>query len=77
MGISLMVLCVITVMVFHSDQAMTGPNYPLGFLMLSILIWIAVRLGSRATVTGHPPLRRNSDLGNVAGVWSLRPRRSE
>ncbi|MET0514644.1 MAG: MASE1 domain-containing protein [Nitrospiraceae bacterium] len=51
MGISLMVLCVITVMVFHSDQAMTGPNYPLGFLMLSILIWIAVRLGSRATVT--------------------------
>ena len=51
MGVSLTLLCVITVMVFHSGQAMTGPNYPLGFLTLSILIWIAVRLGPRATST--------------------------
>jgi len=51
MGVSLTLLCLITVMVFHSGQAMTAPNYPLGFLMLSILIWTAVRLGSRATAT--------------------------
>lgn len=51
MGVSLTLLCLITVMVFHSGQTMTAPNYPLGFLMLSILIWTAVRLGSRATAT--------------------------
>ena len=51
MGVSLTLLCLITVMVFHSGQAMTAPHYPLGFLTLSILIWIAVRLGSRATAT--------------------------
>lgn len=30
---------------------MTVPNYPLAFLTLSILIWVAVRLGPRETVT--------------------------
>ena len=51
MSVSLTLLFLITVMVFQSGQAMTAPNYPLGFLMLSILIWTAVRLGSRATAT--------------------------
>ncbi|MGH7258860.1 MAG: sensor histidine kinase [Nitrospiraceae bacterium] len=51
MGVSLTLLCLVTVVVFHSRQALTAPNYPLGFLTLSILIWIAVRLGSRATAT--------------------------
>jgi len=51
MGLSLTLLCLITMIVFHSGQAMTAPNYPLGFVTLSILIWIAVRLGSRATAT--------------------------
>jgi signal transduction histidine kinase len=41
----------VTWIVFQSSQAMTGPNYPLAFLTLSILIWVAVRLGPRETVT--------------------------
>ena len=51
MGVSLPLLCVVTWTVFKSSQAMTGPNYPLAFLTLSILIWVAVRLGPRETVT--------------------------
>jgi len=51
MGLSLPLLCVVTWTVFQSSQAMTGPNYPLAFLTLSILIWVAVRLGPRETVT--------------------------
>ena len=51
MGLSITLLCVVTWIVFQSSQAMTGPNYPLAFLTLSILIWVAVRLGLRETVT--------------------------
>ena len=50
-GLSTTLLCVVTWIVFQSSQAMTGPNYPLAFLTLSILIWVAVRLGLRETVT--------------------------
>ena len=50
-GLSLPLLCGVTWTVFHSSQAMTGPNYPLAFLTLSILIWVAVRLGPRETIT--------------------------
>ncbi|HEX2523987.1 MAG TPA: MASE1 domain-containing protein [Terriglobia bacterium] len=50
-GVSLPLLCLVTWIVFQSSQAMTGPNYPLAFLTLSILIWVAVRLGPRETVT--------------------------
>ena len=50
-GLSITLLCVVTWIVFQSSQAMTGPNYPLAFLSLSILIWVAVRLGLRETVT--------------------------
>ncbi|MBA3753605.1 MAG: MASE1 domain-containing protein, partial [Nitrospira sp.] len=50
-GVSLTLLCLVALIVFQSGQAMTGPNYPLGFLMLSILIWVAVRLGPRETAT--------------------------
>jgi signal transduction histidine kinase len=50
-GVSLSLLCLVTWFVFQSSQAMTGPNYPLAFLTLSILIWVAVRLGPCETVT--------------------------
>ena len=50
-GLSITMLCFVTWIVFQSNQAMTGPNYPLAFLTLSILIWVAVRLGLRETVT--------------------------
>lgn len=50
-GLSITLLCFVTWIVFKSSQAMTGPNYPLAFLTLSILIWVAVRLGPRETVT--------------------------
>jgi len=50
-GVSIPVLCLVTWIVFQSSQAMTGPNYPLAFLTLSILIWVAVRLGPRETAT--------------------------
>jgi len=50
-GLSITLLCFVTWIVFQSSQAMTGPNYPLAFLTLSILIWVAVRLGPRETVT--------------------------
>lgn len=50
-GLSISLLCFVTSIVFQSSQAMTGPNYPLAFLTLSILIWVAVRLGPRETVT--------------------------
>lgn len=50
-GLSTTLLCVVTWIVFQSSPAMTGPNYPLAFLTLSILIWVAVRLGLRETVT--------------------------
>jgi PAS domain S-box-containing protein len=49
--VSLALLCLVALIVFHSGKAMTGPNYPLGFLILSILIWVAVRLGPRETAT--------------------------
>ena len=48
---SITLLCFVTWIVFQSSQARTGPNYPLAFLTLSILIWVAVRLGPRETVT--------------------------
>lgn len=51
LAVSLTCLCLATVIVFHSGQAMTASNYPFGFLTLSILIWIGMRLGPRATVT--------------------------
>src|SRR6476620_5615270 len=44
-------LCVATWTVSQGRQVKKGPNYPLGFLTLSILIWVAVRLGPRETVT--------------------------
>jgi signal transduction histidine kinase len=50
-GFSITLLCCVTWIVFQGSQAMTGPNYPLAFLTLSILIWVAVRLGPRETVT--------------------------
>jgi signal transduction histidine kinase len=50
-GVSLSLLCLVAWFVFQSSQAMTGTNYPLAFLTLSILIWVAVRLGPRETVT--------------------------
>ncbi|MDP9131701.1 MAG: MASE1 domain-containing protein, partial [Nitrospirota bacterium] len=50
-GVSLTLLCLVALIVFQSGQAMTGSNYPLGFLILSILIWVAVRLGPRETAT--------------------------
>jgi len=50
-GLSITLLCFVTWIVFQSSQEMTGPNYPLAFLTLSILIWVAVRLGPRETVT--------------------------
>ncbi len=50
-SVSISLLCLVTLVVFQSGQAMTGPNYPLGFLTLSILIWVAVRLGPRETAT--------------------------
>jgi signal transduction histidine kinase len=50
-GVTIPLLCLVTWIVFQSSQAMTGSNYPLGFLTLSILIWVAVRLGPRETVT--------------------------
>jgi signal transduction histidine kinase len=50
-GVSVPLLCFVTWIVFQSSQAMTGPNYPLAFLTLSFLIWVAVRLGPRETVT--------------------------
>ena len=50
-GFSITLLCFVTWIVFQSSQARTGPNYPLAFLTLSILIWVAVRLGPRETVT--------------------------
>ena len=50
-GLSVTLLCFVTWIVFQSSQAMTGPHYPLAFLTLSILIWVAVRLGPRETVT--------------------------
>ena len=50
-GVSLTLLCLVALIVFQSGQALTGPTYPLGFLILSILIWVAVRLGPRETAT--------------------------
>jgi signal transduction histidine kinase len=50
-GLSLTLLCLVALIVFQSGQSMTGPHYPLGFLMLSILMWVAVRLGPRETAT--------------------------
>lgn len=50
-GVLIPLLCLVAWIVFQSSEAMTGPNYPLGFLTLSILIWVAVRLGPRETVT--------------------------
>jgi signal transduction histidine kinase len=50
-AVSIPLLCLVTGIVFQSSQAMTGPNYLLGFLTLSILIWVAVRHGPRETVT--------------------------
>ena len=50
-GLSITLLCIVTWIVFQSSQATTGPHYPLAFLTLSILIWVAVRLGLRETVT--------------------------
>ena len=51
LGVSFTLLCLVALFVFQSGQAMTGPNYPLGFVILSILIWVAVRLGPRETST--------------------------
>ena len=51
MGVTIPLLCLVTWVVFQSGQAMTGPHYPLGFLTLSILIWVAVRFGPRETAT--------------------------
>jgi signal transduction histidine kinase len=48
---SFALLSLVALVVFQSGQARTGLNYPLGFLTLSILIWIAVRLGPRETAT--------------------------
>lgn len=50
-GLSITLLCFVTWIVFQSSHAMTVRNYPLAFLTLSILIWVAVRLGPRETVT--------------------------
>lgn len=50
-SVSISLLCLVALVVFQSGLAMTGPNYPLGFLTLSILIWVAVRLGPRETTT--------------------------
>ena len=50
-GVTIPLLCLVTWVVFQSGQAMTGPHYPLGFLTLSILIWVAVRFGPRETAT--------------------------
>ena len=51
MGVSLPLLCLVTWTIFQSSQAMTGPNYLLAFFTLTILIWVAVRLGPRETIT--------------------------
>ncbi len=51
LGVSFTLLCLVALFVFQSGQAMIGPNYPLGFVILSILIWVAVRLGPRETST--------------------------
>ncbi|MBA2486833.1 MAG: MASE1 domain-containing protein [Nitrospira sp.] len=74
-GVSLTLLCLVALIVFQSGQAMTGPNYPLGFLMLSILIWVAVRLGPRENGNRYSTVCRNSHLGNLAWVRPLRPGR--
>lgn len=50
-GITTFFLGLVTWIVFQSPQAMTGPHYPLGFLTLSVLIWIAVRFEPRETAT--------------------------
>lgn len=50
-GVWLTLLCLVTLIVFQSGQALIGPTYPLGFLILSILIGVAVRLGPRETTT--------------------------
>ena len=50
-GALLALLCLVALIVFQSGQAMTGQNYPLGFLTFSILILVAVRLGPRETAT--------------------------
>ena len=67
-GVSLPLLCVVTWTVFHSSQAMTGPNYPLAFLTLSILIWVAVRLGPRETVTAVLLCAGIAILGTLQGT---------
>ena len=51
MAVSLPLLCLVTWTIFQSSQAMTGPNYLLAFFTLTILIWVAVRLGPRETIT--------------------------
>lgn len=51
MGVSLPLLCLVTWTIFQSSQAMTGLNYLLAFSTLTILIWVAVRLGPRETIT--------------------------
>lgn len=51
MGVSLPLLCLVTWTIFQSSQAMTGPTYLLAFFTLTILIWVAVRLGPRETIT--------------------------
>jgi signal transduction histidine kinase len=50
-GVSFSLLCLVTWFVFQSSHAMTGSTYPLAFLTLSLLIWVAVRFGPRETVT--------------------------
>jgi signal transduction histidine kinase len=50
-AVTIPLLCLVTWVVFQSSEAMTGPHYLLGFLTLSILIWVAVRLGPRETMT--------------------------
>jgi signal transduction histidine kinase len=50
-GVSFSLLCLVTWLVFQGAPAMAAPYYPLAFLTLSLLIWVAVRLGSRETIT--------------------------
>ena len=49
--ITLLALCLVTGLVFHSGVALNVVRYPLGCLAFSILIWIAFRLGPRKTAT--------------------------
>ena len=49
--ITLLALCLVIGLVFHSGVALNVVRYPLGCLAFSILIWIAFRLGPRKTAT--------------------------